>query len=93
MSFDTERFNKATATFAGGVGWAASIDKDDSAIPAPSIMCHVFYNAPGGLVHRTRFWMGYRFTEEGKPELCLPPGVSVPAVKELTPCLDHGCYQ
>ena len=42
-------------------------------------MCHVLYDAPdGGLIHRTRFWMGYRFNEAGKPELCLPPGVSVP---------------
>jgi phloretin hydrolase len=39
----------------------------------------MFYDAPeGGLIHRTRFWMGYRFNEEDKPELCLPPGVSVP---------------
>jgi phloretin hydrolase len=79
MGFDMERFNKAIATFAGGGGWAVSVNKDDSSITAPAIMCHVFYNAPGGLMHRTRFWMGYRFTEEGKPELCLPPGVSVPA--------------
>ncbi len=38
-----------------------------------------FYDVPGGLRHRTRFWMGYRFTEDGKPEICLPPRVSVPA--------------
>ena len=30
-------------------------------------------------VHRARFWMAYRFTEEDKPALCLPPGMSVPA--------------
>ena len=71
--FDMERFNKVIATFAGGGGWAVTVDKDDDSITAPAIMCHVFYNAPGGLLHRTRFWMGYRFTEEGKPELCLPP--------------------
>ncbi|MBN1570221.1 MAG: hydrolase [Acidobacteria bacterium] len=78
MGFDMERFNKVITAFAGGEGWAVAVDKEDSSIAAPSIMCHVFYNAPGGLIHRTRFWMGYRFTEEGKPKLCLPPGVSVP---------------
>jgi hypothetical protein len=41
-------------------------------------MCHIFRNTPRGLEHRTRFWMGYRFSD-GKPELTLPPGVSVPA--------------
>jgi len=33
---------------------------------------------PGGIEHRTRFWMGYRFSN-GKPELSLPPGIKVPA--------------
>ena len=79
MGFDVERFNKVVATFAGGQGWAVTVNKDDSSITAPAIMCHVFYDAPGGLIHRTRFWMGYRFTEQGKPEVTLPPGVSVPA--------------
>ncbi len=78
MGFDMARFNKVIATFAGGGGWAVTVYKDDSSITAPALMCHVFYDAPGGLLHRTRFWLGYRFTEDGKPELCLPPGVSVP---------------
>ena len=78
MGFDMQRFDKVIATFAGGMGWAVTVYKDDSSITAPALMCHVFYDAPGGLLHRTRFWLGYRFTEEGKPELCLPPGVSVP---------------
>ena len=57
-----------------------AVDKSDESITAPAIMCHMLYDAPeGGLIHRTRFWMGYRFNEEDKPELCLPPGVSVPA--------------
>ncbi len=79
MGFDMRRFDKVIATFVGGMGWAVTVYKEDSSITAPALMCHVFYDAPGGLLHRTRFWLGYRFTEEGKPELCLPPGVSVPA--------------
>lgn len=78
MGFDMERFKKVAATFAGGVGWAVTVDRNDYSITAPAIMCHIFYDAPGGLLHRTRFWMGYRMTEEGRPELCLPPGVKVP---------------
>jgi len=78
MGFEMERFNRVAATFAGGGGWAVTVDKCDESITAPAIMCHMFYEAPGGLMHRTRFWMGYRFTEDGKPELCLPPGVQVP---------------
>jgi hypothetical protein len=79
MGFDMERFDKVAATFAGGAGWAVTVNKCDTSITAPAIMCHMFYKEPGGLRHRTRFWMGYRFTEQGKPELCLPPGVAVPA--------------
>jgi hypothetical protein len=79
MGFDMERFNKVAATFAGGGGWACAVDKNDESITAPAIMCHMFYDAPGGLLHRTRFWMGYRFCEDGTPELTLPPGIQVPA--------------
>jgi phloretin hydrolase len=79
MGFDMDRFNKVAATFAGGGGWAVAVEKCDMSITAPAIMCHMFYEVPGGLRHRTRFWMGYRFTEQGTPELSLPPGVSVPA--------------
>ncbi len=79
MGFDMERFNKVIAAFAGGEGLSLPVDDGDSSIAAPAIMCHVFYNVPGGLVHRTRFWMGYGFAEDGKPVLRLPPGVSVPA--------------
>jgi hypothetical protein len=79
MGFDMDRFAKVAATFAGGAGWAVAVEKCDLSITAPAIMCHLFYDAPGGLLHRTRFWMGYRFAEAGKPELCLPPGVRVPA--------------
>jgi phloretin hydrolase len=79
MGFDMHRFAKVVATFAGGMGWAVAVEKCDTSITAPAIMCHMFYEVPGGLIHRTRFWMGYRITEQGKPELCLPPGVSVPA--------------
>ncbi len=78
MGFDMERFDKVVAAFAGGEGWSVPVDAGDGSIAAPAIMCHVFYEAPGGLTQRTRFWMGYRFTEQGRPELCLPPGVSVP---------------
>jgi hypothetical protein len=79
MGFDMGRFNKVAATFAGGGGWACAVDKNDKSITAPAIMCHMFYDAPGGLLHRTRFWMGYRFCEDGTPELTLPPGIQVPA--------------
>jgi len=77
--FDMEKFDKVAATMAGGMGWAVTVDKTDESITAPALMVHMFYDAPeGGLIHRTRFWMGYRFNEKDKPELCLPPGVSVP---------------
>jgi hypothetical protein len=79
MGLDMVRFAKVAATFAGGGGWAVTVCRCDDSITAPAIMCHMFYDEPGGLRHRTRFWMGYRFSEEGKPELCLPPGVAVPA--------------
>lgn len=79
MGFDMERFHKVIAAFAGGQGWSVPVHPEGIPIAAPAIMCHVFYDAPGGLIHRTRFWMGYRFAEDGKPELCLPPGASVPA--------------
>jgi hypothetical protein len=79
MGFDMERFAKVAATFAGGMGWAVAVNKCDDSITAPALMCHIFYDAPGGLIHRTRFWMGYRFTVDDKPELSLPPGVSVPS--------------
>ena len=79
MGFDMDAFNKVAATFAGGQGWAVSANKCDASITAPAIMCHMFYNEDGGLRHRTRFWMGYRFVAPGKAELSLPPGLSVPA--------------
>lgn len=80
MGFDMEKFDKVAATFAGGMGWAVAVNKCDDSITAPALMCHIFYDAPGGLIHRTRFWLGYRFTVDEKPEVSLPPGVSVPAV-------------
>ena len=43
------------------------------------VECKIFRQASGGLEHRTRFWMGYRMSS-GKPELVLPPGISVPAI-------------
>jgi len=79
MGFDMTKFAKVAATFAGGGGWAVTVAKCDSSITAPAIMCHMFYLEKGGLRHRTRFWMGYRFNAQGKPELCLPPHVAVPA--------------
>lgn len=78
FGFDMERFKEPyVATFAGGAGWAVSVDKNDESITAPALMCHIFRDTPQGLEHRTRFWMGYRMSC-GKPELTLPPGVSVP---------------
>lgn len=78
FGFDMSRFKEPNiATFAGGYGWAVATDKKDEDITAPALMCHTFRNTPDGLEHRTRFWMGYRLSY-GKPELCLPPGVSVP---------------
>lgn len=79
MGFDMERFHRVAATFAGGEGWSVPVDAGDDAVAAPAIMCHVFYEVPGGLVQRTRFWMGCRFTGPGRAQSCLPPGVSVPA--------------
>ena len=78
FGFDMERFKQPNvATFAGGGGWAVEVDKSDESITAPAIMCHIFRDTPEGLEHRTRFWMGYRFSG-GKPECTLPPGIQVP---------------
>jgi hypothetical protein len=78
FGFDMSRWKKPyVAAFAGGEGWAVSVDKTDEAITAPALMCHIFRETPGGLEHRTRFWMGYRMSQ-GRPESTLPPGVSVP---------------
>jgi phloretin hydrolase len=78
FGFDMSRWKKPfVATFAGGFGWAVTVDKNDASITAPAIMCHIFRDTPEGLEHRTRFWLGYRISE-GKPELSLPPGIAVP---------------
>ncbi len=78
FGFDRERWKEPhVSTFAGGFGWSSPADKTRHAVKAPSLMCHIFRQAPNGLEHRTRFWMGYRMSR-GKPELCLPPGVAVP---------------
>jgi hypothetical protein len=79
FGFDMTRWKEPyVSTFAGGFGWACAVNKTDESITAPALMCHIFRPVPAGLEHRTRFWMGYRLSN-GKPELTLPPGVSVPA--------------
>ena len=65
--------------FRGRLRLVSPADKAGYTRKAPSLMCHIFRQVPGGLEHRTRFWMGYRMSQ-GKPELSLPPGVSVPAM-------------
>jgi phloretin hydrolase len=78
FGFDMTRWKEPlVATFIGGFGWSSPANKTDHAIKAPSLMCHIFRQIPGGLEQRTRFWMGYRMFQ-GKPELILPPGASVP---------------
>jgi hypothetical protein len=78
FGFDMSRWKKPfVATFAGGFGWAVTVDKTDASITAPALMCHIFRDSPQGLEHRTRFWLGYRLSG-GKPELSLPPGIAVP---------------
>jgi len=80
FGFDMTRWREPfVSTFVGGFGWSCPADKTGDARKAPSLMCHIFRQVPGGLEHRTRFWMGYRMSQ-GKPELILPPGVSVPAI-------------
>jgi hypothetical protein len=78
FGFDMSRWKEPyVSTFAGGFGWACAVNKTDESITAPALMCHIFRQGHAGLEHRTRFWMGYRMSN-GKPELSLPPGVSVP---------------
>jgi phloretin hydrolase len=78
FGFDMSRWKEPfVSTFAGGYGWACAVNKNDESITAPAMMCHIFRTIPGGIEHRTRFWMGYRFSN-GKPELSLPPGIEVP---------------
>ncbi len=80
FGFDMSRWKQPfVSTFAGGFGWACTVNKTDESITAPALMCHIFRDIPGGIEHRTRFWLGYRMSN-GKPELSLPPGVAVPAV-------------
>jgi len=78
FGFDRTRWKEPyVSTFVGGFGWSSPAKKTDHPIKAPSLMCHIFRQAPDGLEHRTRFWMGYKMSE-GKPELNLPPGFAVP---------------
>ena len=80
FGFDMTRWREPlVSTFVGGFGWSCPADKAGDTRKAPSLMCHIFRQVPGGLEHRTRFWMGYRMSQ-GKPELILPPGISVPAI-------------
>jgi hypothetical protein len=80
FGFDMSRWKQPfVSTFAGGFGWACTVNKTDESITAPALMCHIFRDIPGGIEHRTRFWLGYRMSN-GKPELSLPPGIAVPAV-------------
>jgi hypothetical protein len=80
FGFDMTRWKEPyVSTFVGGFGWSCPANKTDHAIKASSLMCHIFRHVPGGLEHRTRFWMGYRISD-GKPEPSLPPGVAVPAI-------------
>jgi hypothetical protein len=80
FGFDMTRWKEPyVSTFVGGFGWSSPAGNTGHAIKSPSLMCHIFRQIPGGLEHRTRFWMGYRISG-GKPELVLPPGISVPAI-------------
>ena len=78
MGFDMKRFNKVVATMAGGMGWQVPVERNDETITAPATMCHLFYEVPGGIMHRTRFWMGVRLLPEGGYECILPAGIKVP---------------
>jgi hypothetical protein len=92
FGFDMTRWQEPyVSTFVGGFGWSSPIEKTDHPIKAPSIMCHIFRKSPGGLEHRTRFWMGYRMSQ-GKPELMLPPGFSVPA-KAIQGLAQHNVHE
>ena len=78
FGFDMNRWKEPyVSAFVGGFGWSTPAKKTDHPIKAPSLMCHIFRQASGGLEHRTRFWMGYRMSGS-KPELALPPGIAVP---------------
>ena len=80
FGFDMARWREPYAsTFVGGFGWSSPANPKGHVIKAPSLMCHIFRKIPDGLEHRTRFWMGYRLSQ-GKPELVLPPGISVPVI-------------
>jgi phloretin hydrolase len=80
FGFDMTRWKEPyVSTFMGGFGWSSPSGNKGYAIKSPSLMCHIFRQLPGGLEHRTRFWMGYRMSG-GKPELVLPRGISVPEI-------------
>jgi hypothetical protein len=79
FGFDLQRWKEPNvATFIGGFGWSCPVEKSQEEGAAPTIMCHFFRTIPGGIEQRSRFWMGYKIAN-GKPELCLPPGFTIPA--------------
>jgi hypothetical protein len=79
FGFDMQRWKEPNvSTFAGGYGWSCPVDKSDDSIVGAATMCHFIRSIPGGIEHRVRFWIGYTIVN-GKPELRLPPGVSIPA--------------
>ena len=79
FGFDMARFKQPfVSTFAGGFGWACPVEKKEDSLTVPALMCHIFRDIPGGIEHRTRFWMGYRMSN-GKPELTLPRASRCPS--------------
>jgi hypothetical protein len=79
FGFDMNRWNEPNvSTFAGGYGWSCPVDKTDESIVGAATMCQLIRSIPGGIEHRTRFWISYHIANR-KPVLALPPGVRVPA--------------
>ena len=80
FGFDMNEYHEPNVcAFAGGQGWSvAAVNEDGKVVTAPAIMCHIFRMTDEGLEHRTRFWLGWRFSH-GKPEVSIPEGVQIPS--------------
>lgn len=76
MGFDMERMENDDIVFISG-GNGASMGLEAGSRRIPAVVCHVAYEADGGLLIQSHFWMGWRF-DDGEAHLMLPPGGKIP---------------
>ena len=76
MGFDVSEMESGDIVFMSG-GNGQSWNMEGIARKIPAVVLHVAYEADGGLIIQSHFWMGWRF-EEGKPVLAMAPQTSIP---------------